>query len=67
MRWQKKLTKKQMKHLRDSNVPTLSAFKLLREGQKKVENENKDKDVPLGGRYPCYECYEIAKKLGLEE
>lgn len=65
MRWQKKLTKKEIKHLRETIIgpPTLRAFKVNLEFQRKCDAENEKRD----NRFPmtCMECHFIAKKLGL--
>jgi len=63
MRFQKKLTKRERNHLVvacgcPSNRLTLKAFKAAREAQ----HEIKAKD----GIEPCYDCRQIAIKLGLE-
>jgi hypothetical protein len=56
MKWQKKLNKKEMKHLKDTHegTPTLKAFKATREWH-------------LKNRVDCIECRHIALKLGIEE
>ena len=56
MKWQKKLTKKEMNHLKDTHngPPTLAGLKRNREWQKGEGTE-------------CYECRHIALKLGVEE
>lgn len=60
MRWQKKLTKKEMKHLRETcdGPPTLAALRRNREHQRQQKGES--------GIEPCWDCRLIAKKLGLE-
>ena len=60
MRWQKKLTKKEMKHVKESmdHRPTLTGIINNRAHQKEMKGE--------GGIEPCYECRSIAIKLGLE-
>lgn len=60
MRWQDKLTTKEMKHLRETTIgrPTLAAFKRNREGQLAM--------IEMAGIEPCWDCLFIAKKLGLE-
>jgi len=59
MKWQKKLNKGELKHIKETtDAPTLSAFKSNREHH----HEMKKKD----GIEPCYDCRHIAVKLGLE-
>lgn len=54
-----KLTKKEMKHLREeAGVRTLSAFKVTAAAQKQMRDN--------GQFEPCYECKNIARRLGLE-
>jgi hypothetical protein len=55
MKWQKKLTKKELKHLQEVHVTTLRAFVQLRKDQ----NAQVWKD-------PCFDCRHIAIKLGIE-
>ena len=58
MRWQDKLTKKELKHIKETTTtPTLAHFKTNR----------KHHNAEPGGKEPCYECRHIAIKLGLEE
>ena len=60
MKWQNKLTKKELKHIKDTtDSNTLLSFKANREHQLRL----KEKD----GREPCWECRFIAEKLGLEQ
>ena len=57
MRWQDKLTKKELQHVRvDAGCRTLADIKTNREGQKKLDPT---KEV-------CWECRHIAIKLGIE-
>lgn len=58
----KSLTKKEMKHLRSQKITTLSAFKDVAAEQKAK------RDAPDFHQCnePCYECKNIARKLGLE-
>jgi hypothetical protein len=56
--WQSKLTKKELRHLRvDAGVTTLSAAKRNFELHVKMRGET---DVE-----PCWDCKNIARKLGL--
>jgi len=55
MKWQKKLTKAELKHVKDSTVNcTLKGLKRNREFQKRQTPD------------ACYECKAIASKLGIE-
>lgn len=57
MRWQKKLNKAELTHLRkDANVRTLAELKETRAGQKALDPA---KEV-------CWDCRRIAIKLGIE-
>jgi len=56
--WKQKLTKKQLKHLKESNI-TLK-WQLLE--QKKYMKEMMEK---YPGTQPCWECKEILMKLSL--
>lgn len=60
MKWQQRLTKAELKHLRETmNGPlTLAKLRRNREAQREIEKE----DPFLG----CFECRHIALKLGLE-
>ena len=53
MRWQKKLTKTQHKHLRETDARTL--------GQTR-ENVL----FQAGNMFPCWDCVEIGRRLGIE-
>lgn len=53
MRWQDKLTKKQKAHLKEVGITTLRGVK------QSVEFQN-------GQRFPCWECVEVGRRLGLE-
>lgn len=58
----KSLTKKEMKHLREQmDRPTLSAFKEMAAKQKETRDAPDFKQC----NEPCYECKNIARKLGL--
>ncbi len=60
MRWQNKLTKKELKHVREWVGNTLTAFKaqvkFLAETRKNRDNDYSE---------PCYVCRSVARKLGL--
>ena len=58
MKWQKKLTKKEMTHLKkDAGCDTLAQFRENRDGQRLLDPT---KEV-------CFECRRIAIKLGGEK
>jgi len=58
-RWQDKLTKKELEHVRKWAGGTLASIRKTRIAQAV------DKEV-RGGQEPCWDCRVIAKKLGLE-
>jgi hypothetical protein len=60
MKWQKKLTKKQLRHIKETTDGGL-----LREFKRNREAHNKEKAA--GKSEPCWECRTIARRLGLEE
>ena len=58
MKWQKKLNKKEMTHLKDdAGCHTLAQFRETRERQRKLDPS---KEV-------CFDCRSIALKLGMEQ
>jgi hypothetical protein len=59
MKWQKKLTKKELRHVKEWCGGTLAGLKSTREHQKLMAEQGK--------ALPCFECQSIAQKLGLEE
>lgn len=61
MRWQKKLTKKELKHLREMGITTLG------QARKNAEHQKQMRDDPQrrGLSDPCWECRTINTKLGL--
>jgi hypothetical protein len=61
MKWQKKLTKKELAHMKEYNNGTLATLKQNREHQRQYDQENPDR------MEACRECRNIARKLGLEE
>jgi len=63
MRWQKKLTKKQLKHLRDMGITTLSEFWRNREWQKGQLLKAEAMGLHIGAAEPCWECRDIADRL----
>ena len=64
VKWQDKLTKKELKHLRvDANCHTLAAVKRTVEVQEADRKRNNHNPVIE----PCWECKEIGRKLGLIE
>ena len=69
MRWQKKLSREQMAHVRlwmtpDGTTPTLAAILRTRAAQEKMEAVLRAKD--LAGE-PCFDCRGIAIRLELED
>jgi len=59
MKWQEKLTKKELKHLgQEALSHTLADFRKVRAAQTNLRGKD--------GREPCFECRHIALKLGLE-
>lgn len=57
MRWQSKLTKKELQHVKETTERgTLSEFRRNFEAQEKHRTADYE---------PCYDCWFIAKKLGL--
>lgn len=59
MKWQDKLTKKELKHLRENGILTLSGMERNAEAQAKMRREE---DSPE----PCFECWSISQKLGFD-
>ena len=57
MRWQKKLTKKQLRHLKEMEIATLAVFRATREHQKRYSAEHPDAPEP------CWECRMIESRL----
>ncbi len=53
LKWEKKLTVKELKHVREWGGKTLAGFKANRKEQAK-------------NNIQCFECRQIARKLGLE-
>lgn len=64
MKWQDKLTKDELRHVKRFGHGTLTDFKLNRCVQLQQVLSNILKGY--GNAEPCEECYLIAKKLGLE-
>ena len=64
MKWQKALTKKQLKHLRwtvNGDTPTLYRFRILRKAQAKMEA---DELARSGNRiFACHDCNSIEYRL----
>jgi len=52
MRWQQKLTRKELQHLRETNCTTL-------------EDVRRNVAYQSQNRFPCWECVEIGRKLGI--
>ncbi|MCK4545370.1 hypothetical protein KAU43_07515 [candidate division WOR-3 bacterium] len=62
--WKDKLTKKERKHLSDSGIRTKTQMEVQVVFLKNYEEENKD-NPKRALLYPCWECKQIAKKLGM--
>ena len=60
MKWQKKLTKKELAHVKEWCGGTLASFKRNRKEQHEQEAEH-----PISFM-PCFDCKMIARKLGIE-
>ena len=56
-KWEKKLTLKEIKHLRENTDGTLRSAKVNFKKQKELRNR-------MQGSYPCWDCRFIAQKLG---
>ena len=68
MRWQDKLTKKEMRHLRTvANCTTLIQVKTTIEDQAKAREKSLADGLPIGVAEPCWECRNIGRKLGLTD
>ena len=62
-----KLTRKEQRHFtKEAGCRSLAAFKRTRETQLLWESV-RNKDGPGDCRVACWECRQIARKLGLEE
>lgn len=59
MKWQDKLTKQELAHLKEQGITTLAKVKEVGANQKRMRDKN-----TLGSE-PCWECRYINKKLGL--
>lgn len=60
MKWQNKLTKSELKHLREMGVTTLAGAERNALHQKKLRDED-----PEAFLEPCWECRRINTKLNL--
>lgn len=69
MKWQRKITKKEMKHLKENlgGYVTLDRFRDLRKSQRALRAEGDAKGYGPGTAEPCWTCKAIAQKLGIEE
>ena len=68
MRWQDKLTKRELNHLRrEGGCRTLKAAKRLFAQQDKILIESREEGLPPGIAEPCWECLTIARKLGFRQ
>ena len=62
----KVLTKKEQKHLSEMGINSMSVFLITRKDQIKMRAEGDAKGHTPGIAEPCFECKEIARKLGVE-
>jgi len=60
-KWQKKLAKKELEHIRETSDGTLESFKKNLKFHRAEDAKKKETGIP----FTCYECFVIAKKLGL--
>lgn len=58
MRWQKMLTKHELRHLKEQGINTLYALRQSRETQRTLKEQVNYE--------PCIDCKIIAGKLGME-
>jgi len=65
MKWQEKITKKEMKHLREMGVSTLTEARRNADHQKIVRENGAAEGLPRGIAEPCFDCLIINRKLGL--
>ena len=66
MKWQDKLTKNELAHLRrDAGVRSLMAAKRSFAKQAEMRKESDKAGLPPGIAEPCWECRTIARKLGI--
>jgi hypothetical protein len=66
MKWQDKLTKAELAHLRiQAGCQTLAAVKRNVREQAKMRKESDKAGLPPGIGEPCFDCLAIAQKLGL--
>ena len=65
MKWQAKLTKAELKHLRQQlgRTPTLTAATMMFKKQAEMRQESEERGMPPGVAEPCWECWTIARKL----
>jgi hypothetical protein len=66
MKWQKKLNKTQIAHLREHGITTLESFKDVRTQQREARKFSDSQGLDPGVGEPCWECKEIAERLGVE-
>jgi hypothetical protein len=60
--WTSSLKKSHVQHLMEMNITTLEGFKRCRSQQLEMMG----RDPPGVNREACWDCWEIARKLGLE-
>ena len=65
LKWEKKLTVKELQHVREWGGKSLRGFIENRAVQAKLKAEDEIR-FPGGNNEPCWECKIIARKLGLE-
>jgi hypothetical protein len=61
MKWKDKLTRPEQKHLREMGIHSLKAMRVNRGTQAKMKEYGENEIEP------CWECRNIAVKLGLEQ
>lgn len=65
MEWRKKITKRQLTHVREHCGGTLRGLKKARELQKKIRADVMEVAPQLAAE-PCFDCWEVARRLGLD-
>lgn len=65
MRWQDKIGKRAVKHLREMGITTLEGMKRNAAHQKKQRERPDRQHLPAGILEPCFDCKDIARKLDL--
>lgn len=62
----KVLTKEEQKHLTKMGINSIAAFKLTRIKQLIDRKNSLASGVPIGLAEPCWHCFSISVKLGIE-